>query len=152
MSKRSHEDNIRTNDELARRLFQRDSRTPPTTSKPASSTAEPMASRREPFDAPQTWSLGGSASHLDPVDERERRALFAALSKGSKANLGREPTVAELVRLVEEVDRARALVKSSQDAIQGRISVFIEDGRLAFRGSMASVVQVQKDGKREGVA
>jgi hypothetical protein len=153
MDKRNESDVRITNDELARRLFQRDKQpAPPAPVGLAQQRApEALASRREVGEAPQTWSLGRSLeSGLDPVSERERRALFAALSKGTRANLGREPTVAELVRLVEEVNRARALVSSSQEAIQGQLSVYFDCEKLAFRGSMQSLVQ--KANGKQGVA
>ncbi|HEU0075099.1 MAG TPA: hypothetical protein VFS30_13935, partial [Dehalococcoidia bacterium] len=80
-----------TNDELARRLFQRDSRMVPPAKPP---TLEPLASVRDPGGPPQAWTLGGIPDAiLRPVSEPERRALFTALNKGTKANLGREPTV-----------------------------------------------------------
>ena len=137
MSRKS-EINDRSNDELARLLYQRDNRSaaapapvPPTPS-PA---PEALASRRQPYDAgAQRWTLGNSEPDPDqPVTERERRALFAALSRGTKANIGREPTVSELLLLVEEVDKARALTASAQGAIQGGLSVYVQDGSLVFR-------------------
>jgi hypothetical protein len=123
-----------TNDELARRLFQRDNRVAPPAKR---QIPEPLASRREPNEAPQTWTLGPNLNAvLKPVSERERRALFVALSKGTKANLGREPTVSELAFLIDAVDQARGLVSSTQDAIQGRANVYLEDGKVTFRGSI----------------
>ena len=132
----NNQDSLATNDELARRLFQREAR-----GRAQSGYGQPapgaLASRREPGYIPQTWPLGKPLdSALDPVSERERRALFAALSKGTKANLGRETTVAELVHLVEAVDRARALVRSSQEAIEGRLNVYIDGEKTSFSGSM----------------
>jgi hypothetical protein len=147
VTKRSDVNDRATNDELARRLFQRENRVQAPAAKKENASPEPLASRREPFEAPQSWSLGSSKSQLEPISERERRALFAALNKGTKANLGREPTVGELVQLVQEVDHARALVNSSQDAIQGRTSVFIDEGKVSFRGSIASMQGASRNGK-----
>ena len=152
MNKRSNLDHRSTNEELARRLFQRDRRAEKGPPKASEKTPEPLASRREPGEGPQTWSLGRSLdSGLAPVSERERRALFAALSRGTRANLGREPTVAEFVGLVEEVDRARALVSSSKSAIEGRSSVYLDEGRATFRGSKGSLIQ-ERGSVGEGAA
>jgi hypothetical protein len=152
VNKRNDVDDRTSNDELARRLYQRDKRVPPMQPVSKGPVAEPLASRREPIGAPKAWKLGRALDFgLNPVSERERRALFAALSKGTRANLGREPTVAELVRLVEEVDRARALVSSAEDAVQGRLSVHIDGSKFSFRGSMQHVVQ-KRNGGVEGVA
>jgi hypothetical protein len=132
---RKSEINHRSNDELARLLYQRDNRTPapPAPARPQAAP-EALASRRQPYDAGvQRWTLGGESGPNQPVTEFERRALFAALSRGTKANIGREPTVSELLLLVEEVDKARALTASARDAIQGGLSVYIQDGNLVFR-------------------
>ena len=157
MNKRNNPDARISNDELARRLFQRDKQVTTavreSTKKPAA--PEPLASRREPAEALQSWSLGRSfESGLDPISERERRALFAALNKGTRANLGREPTVAELVHLVDEVNRARAFVLSTQDAIQGRLSAYFDGEKLSFRGSMQSLGEKGDLGRnrKQGVA
>jgi hypothetical protein len=144
MDKRNNSAGPISNDELARRLLQRDKQVSTDLRQSTKKQAAPeaLASRREPVEALQSWSLGRSLeSGLESVSERERRALFAALSKGTKANLGREPTVAELVRLVDEVNRARTLVSSAQDAIQGRVGVYFDDTQLSFRGFMQSVVE-----------
>jgi hypothetical protein len=143
VNKRNDPDAPVSNDELARRLFQRDKQVTAAVQETSKKRPAPeaLASRREPAEALQSWSLGRSfESGLDPVSERERRALFAALSKGTRANLGREPTVAELVRLADEVNRARAIVSSTNDAIQGRMSVYFDGAKLSFRGSMQSLV------------
>jgi len=150
MSKRP-EVNHRSNDELARLLYQRDHAKPPVDKQPPAPQA-PLASRREPFEGPLQWPLGASVSEQSPVTERERRALFAALSKGTKANMGRDPTVAELLLLVEEVNRARAVVASANEAIQGGISVYIEGNRIVFRGSTRSAFQDQQMKRHSGVA
>jgi hypothetical protein len=126
-----------TNEELAKRLFQRDNRAAPSPKPP---TQEPLASRREPPQAPQTWKLGHARNTvLMPVTERERKALFVALSKGTKANLGRDPTVSELVLLVDAVDHARALVSATLETIEGRTNVYLENGKFAFRTSGQAV-------------
>jgi hypothetical protein len=150
MSKRP-EVNHRSNDELARLLYQRD-RAKPSENQASKTPRAPLASRREPFEDPLQWMLGASASEHSPVSERERRALFAALSKGTKANLGRDPTVAELLKLVEEVNGARAVIASSKQAIEGSISVFVEDNRIVFRGSTQSALHEQQMKNRSGVA
>ena len=144
MNKRNNVDERASNDELARRLFQRDRQTQPPEegSGPQAPAHEPLASRRDPGVSAQSWSLGRSADSISqPVSERERRALFAALSKGTKANLGRDASLAELVRLVEEVNRARALISSSQDAIMGTLCVYFDGQSLTFRGSMQQLIQ-----------
>jgi hypothetical protein len=129
--------NHRSNDELARLLYQRDNRAPPVARPQAPPPApdDALASRRQPYDsADHSWVLAVSESSADqPITDRERRALFAALSRGTKANIGREPAVSELVLLVEEVNKARALASSARDAIQGTLSVYIRDGNLIFR-------------------
>jgi hypothetical protein len=150
MSKRP-EVNHRSNEELARLLYQRD-RTKPAEEKPQAAAHAPLASRREPFEAPQQWTLASAASELGPVSDRERRALFAALSKGTKANLGREPTVAELLMLVQEVDKARAVVSSSKEAIDGSLSAYLEQNRIVFRGSTQSAAHEQNAKRRSGAA
>ena len=138
MRKRDDFNHQSSNDELARRLFQRDKRLESSqTEARASATPEPLASRREPNEGPQTWTLGRRpASGVEPVSEPESRALHAALSKGTRANLGREPTLTELVQLIKEVDRARALVASARDAIDGKLSVYLDEGLATFRGSV----------------
>ena len=126
--------NNHSNEDLARQLFRRETRKPSRGKDANGTQAEPLASRREPFDAgQQSWTLGAAVTDDQAVDERERRALFAALSKGTKANLGREPTVGELLQLVNEVDKARALVASARAAIDGKIGVFLSEGELHFR-------------------
>jgi hypothetical protein len=126
-----------TNDELARRLFQSPRAPAPPKSTPTPEAPRALASPPDSGESPQTWPLGNKqqAPSLEPVSERERLALFAALSKGTKANLGREPTVVDLVLLVEEIDRARILVSSARDAIQGRSNVYVDGSKITFGGS-----------------
>ena len=143
--------NHRSNEELARLLYQRD-RAKLSKNQQSATPQAPLASRREPFEGPLQWTLGANPSEDSPVSERERRALFAALSKGTKANLGRDPTVAELLMLVDEVNRARVVVASSREAIQGGISVYIQDSRILFRGSTQSALHERQPKNRSGVA
>jgi hypothetical protein len=153
VNKRNNMDGRVTNDELARRLFQRDKGTKSSPSEPGQPLPEALASRRQPVEERQTWTLGKPADGgLGPVSERERRALFAALRKGTQANLGREPTVAELVSLVEQVDQARALVSAARDAIDGQVSVHVDGGKITFRGSMQSLTQRREVPNEQGAA
>lgn len=137
MNRRNNPDDRITNDELARRLFLSPKASAPAKPAPRPEVPEALASRREPGEAPQTWPLGNRQQDtgFEPVSERERRALFVALTKGTKANLGREPTVVDLVLLVEEIDRARVLVSSARDAIQGRVNVYVDGSKITFGGS-----------------
>ena len=80
----------------------------------------------------QNWTFGARKTGFEPLSEREVRALFAALSKGTKIALGREPTVAELVRLREQINDARALVASMEATLAGSLNVHIQDGRPVF--------------------
>jgi hypothetical protein len=130
--------NYRSNEELARLLYQNPTSAKPTrtatpTQKPLQDP-EPLASRRVSELGPQTWPLSDSKPDLGKLSDREERALFAALSKGSKANLGREPTVPEFIRLVERVNEARALVSSTEDALRRNDGIYIDDGRIIFSG------------------
>jgi hypothetical protein len=58
--------------------------------------------------------------------------LFAALSKGTREALGREPTVAELMLLKDQANAARSLLASVDAALKGQTSVYIEAGRPVF--------------------
>ena len=153
MNNRNNLSGRATNDELARRLFQRDKGTKPSEAGTGRPLPEALASRRQPVEDRQTWSLGKPADGgPGPVSERERRALFAALRKGTQANLGREPTVAELVSLVEQVDEARALVSAARDAINGQVSVHVDGGKVTFRGSMQSLTRKREATSEQGAA
>jgi hypothetical protein len=93
-----------------------------------------MASRRVSELGPQVWPLSERKPEMGPVSEREKRALFAALSKGTKANLGREPTVPELIQLVERLTDARAFAQSVEQVLQGNDGIYIDKGRVVFAG------------------
>ena len=128
--------NYRSNEELARLLYQNPAGAKPartTTSKPPQDP-EPLASRRVSELGPQTWPLSENKPDLSKLSDREERALFAALNKGSKANLGREPTVPEFIRLVERVNEARALVASVEQTLRGNDGIYIDQGRIVFSG------------------
>jgi hypothetical protein len=126
----SHLDNT-TNDELARILLGRDSGSTP-------SNGHPGPDQRAPHPVLQAVPRpsAANAASADPwaVSEDERVALFAALRKGCRSHLGREPTVAEFMLVVGEVYRARNVAASAQEAMQGELSIHVQDGRLVFRG------------------
>ena len=143
--------NHTSNEELARILHRKDPKPAPIRPEASSNSAQ-LPSVQQPIGGPQQWQLGPRETEMGPASERERRALFAALSKGTKANLGRDPTVTELVLLVEEVNRARAVVSSAQDAINGSLSVYIDAGVLIFRGSTSEQLRTAapgRDGRRQ---
>lgn len=127
----------RSNDELIRLLYSNSASgrapkpSPPPTPPPAPAP-EPLASRRVSELEPHVWPHQERKSELAPVSDREERALFAALSKGTKANLGREPTVPELMLLVERVNDARVFVRAAEQAIQGHEGVYVKEGRIVF--------------------
>jgi hypothetical protein len=155
---RSNGMNDRSNDELVQQLFRRDPKKQPerpagyaSVSANAEGAPEPLASRKEPFDVgKQTWTLGPADTGDEPINERERQALFAALNKGTRANLGREPTVAELIQLVEQVNHAREMVRAARQAIEGSLSVFIEnDGRFHFRRPAAAARREERQRDEE---
>jgi hypothetical protein len=140
--------NHRSNDELARLLYQ--SSPAPKPSRPAapqSSSApyppqaapqpepEPLASRRVSELGPQHWPLSERKPELGPLSHRDESALFAALSRGTKANLGREPTVPELLTLVKQINDARALVAAVDQAMHGSDGVYFDGDRPVFRSS-----------------
>lgn len=121
-----------SNDELARLLYRREAKPAPVHQRPNPAPAQTPETRGHSLGI-QQWPLGPSADSEGSVSERERRALFAALSKGTKANVGRDPTVAELVVLVEELQQARAMTAAAQEAISGALSIHIETGTIVFR-------------------
>jgi hypothetical protein len=134
--------NGRSNDDLARLLYQ--SSGPAKAAQGASQTRlvvvpdpapEPLASRRVSELPPQHWPMSERKPEFGPLTDREERALFAALSKGTKANLGREPTVQELMLLVEQVNHARSIVSSAEQVMKGNDGVYLEDGKLVFRSA-----------------
>jgi hypothetical protein len=90
----------------------------------------------------QRWSLGTQPGHSGPLTEREVRGLFAALSKGTRDALGREPTVAELMLLKDQVNVARALLASVDGALRGQTSVHVEAGRPVFHDSTRGTTEV----------
>jgi hypothetical protein len=143
----------RSNDDLARLLYQNSG--PAKAAQGASQTRlvvmqqpapEPMASRRVSELPPQHWPLDERKPEFGPLSDREERALFAALSKGTKANLGREPTVQELMLLVEQVNHARAIVSSAEQVMRGNDGIYVEGGRIVFRDSAQ-----RRRGLHEGV-
>jgi hypothetical protein len=69
------------------------------------------------------------------LSHRDESALFAALSRGTKANLGREPTVPELLTLVKQINDARALVAAVDQAMHGSDGVYFDGDRPVFRSS-----------------
>jgi hypothetical protein len=122
-----------SNEELARLLHRKDSRlVPAKQQRPNPAPAQTSEARGHSLGI-QQWALGPSKDTEASVTERERRALFAALSKGTKANVGRDPTVAELVLLVEELQQARVIAAAAQEAIAGVLSIHIETGKIVFR-------------------
>lgn len=149
----------RSNEELARLLYQN-----PTPSKPAQpdgltgqmpphpvdphsvgtkAAPEPLASRRVVEIGRQEWPMSEARSGLDPLSDREERVLYAALSKGSKANLGREPTLPELLQLVGRVNDARAFLRSVEQVLQSNDGVYIDNGRIVFSGSVQRRLQAR---------
>jgi hypothetical protein len=130
--------NRHSNDDLVRLLYQN-----PSSSKPSKGPAsqlpetraedpEPLASRRVSELPPQSWPLSDRRLELEPVSDREERSLFAALSRGSKLNLGREPTVPELMLLVQRLNDARAFVMEVERVMRGEDTVYVRDGRIVF--------------------
>jgi hypothetical protein len=126
----------RSNDELVRLLYANRSQ-----GKPAKATAsppserhepEPLASRRVSELDTQRWSMQPQKPEMEPVTDREEHALFAALAKSTKASLGREPTVPELMLLVERINDARAFLAEVDQVIQGQEGVYVKDGRIVF--------------------
>jgi hypothetical protein len=126
----------RSNEELARLLYQ-NSASPAKPAAPGSRQPlpEPLASRRISELEPQMWPAGERKLELEPLTDREERALFVALSKGTRASLGREPTVPELVALVERVNAARAFVTAVEQAMQRGEPIYLDDGRIVFSRS-----------------
>ena len=131
--------NGRSNEDLVRLLYQSPSVTKPARGAtvpppeaPREPAPEPLASRRVSELPSQPWALNERKVDLAPLSDREERALFAALSKGTKANLGREPTVPELMQLVERVNDARAFVAEVEHLIESSDGVYIKDGRIVF--------------------
>jgi hypothetical protein len=124
-----------SNDDLVRLLYANKSQSKPAKKAdlpPPDPTAEPLASRRVSELEPQQWPLGPRNAELEPLSDREERALFAALLKGTKANLGREPTVPELMLIVERINDARAFLAEAEQVLQGQDSVYVKDGRIVF--------------------
>jgi hypothetical protein len=81
---------------------------------------------------------------LSPLSDREERALFAALSKGSKANLGREPTIPELLQLVERVNDSRAFLRSVEQVLESNAGVYVDKGKIVFSGSVRRKLEAGK--------
>jgi hypothetical protein len=133
--------NQRSNEELARLLYQSPAPVKPAPADkpslpaPVEPAPEPLASRRVSELGPQTWPLSERTQELGPLSEREERALFAALSKGTRANLGREPTVPELVQLLQRVNDARAFISTVEQVLRGNDGIYLDNGRIIFGGS-----------------
>ena len=147
--------NQRSNDELARLLYSNpgpakaapgakpahpDLPAPPVAPQPA---PEPFASRRVSELGPQNWPLNELKPELGPLSEREERALFAALSKGTRANQGREATVPEMMQLLQRVNDARAFVMTVEQVLRGNDGIYLDDGRIVFGGSAQRRMQRQ---------
>ena len=146
--------NLRSNEELTRLLYQNQGPPKQTAAKPhhspssaptvaAQPAPEPLASRRVSELEPQNWTLGEFRVELGPTTEREERALFAALSMGTKANLGREPTVTELMQLLQRVNDARAFVRTVDQVLRGKDGIYLDNGRIVFGGSAQRRMQRQ---------
>jgi hypothetical protein len=136
-----------SNDDLARLLQQ-----PGGLPKPAPPPAPPKQPAQEPAAqihpeslAPkhrssldvQQWPFGKSAARLESLTEWEKKALFVALTKGTRMNLMREPTGAEVIALIERVNEARAFVASVEQAIETTSGIHLEQGEFVFGGSAA---------------
>jgi hypothetical protein len=149
----------RSNEELARLLYQNPTpgkstqpdapaqKTPPQPVDPhsvgANAAPEPLASRRVVEIGRQEWPMNEAKPRLDPLSDREERVLYAALSKGSKANLGREPTLPELLQLVERVNDSRAFLRSVEQVLQSNDGIYIDNGRIIFSGSVQRRLQAR---------
>lgn len=104
---------------------------------------EPLASRRVSEIGRQEWPLSEGRNTLSPLSDREERALFAALSKGSKANLGREPTIPELLQLVGRVNDSRAFLRSVEQVLESNAGVYIDNGKIVFSGSLRRKIEAR---------
>jgi hypothetical protein len=121
--------NNRSNDELARLLYHSPTKaTQPAGLKPATE-ARPSGRVDKLSDPP--WSTGPrfTARPLPVLDEN---ALFEALARGTKANLGRLPSVDEAMALKEQVEGAVQLLRSLEQTIQSGSGVYVEAGRVVF--------------------
>ena len=67
----------------------------------------------------------------EAISEQDVEALFKALLKGSARHLGRQPTVSELVRLVEVI-KARRLDALVTVARSGELDVHWDGNRWVF--------------------
>jgi hypothetical protein len=129
-----------TNDELARLLFRREAKPEPVKQAQAGPTMRAVRAE-EPALGLELRRPASDAGARGPITERDRRALFAALSKGTRANVGRDPTVAELLRLVDELERARRLVAAGEDAIAGRLGVHLDGETFVFRSPTSEAMR-----------
>jgi hypothetical protein len=110
---------------------------PPSPDPTAEPHPESLAPRHRSSLDVQQWPFGKSAARLDPLTEWEKKALFVALTKGTRLNLLRDPTGAEFVALAERVNEARAFVASVERAIETTGSIHLEQGEFVFGGSAA---------------
>jgi hypothetical protein len=122
----------RSNEELARLIHRKTGTDEP------QRRSEPQHSMRVvPKGVPaglgaQQWSLGRQQPGVAELSEREVRALFTALSKGTRSRLGRDATFKELLLLKEQINAARNLVRRAEEAIQGGSSVHFDQGQPVF--------------------
>jgi hypothetical protein len=120
--------NNRSNEELARLLYH-------SPAKPAAPPPQRLAdarpsSRADRLDDPPWTVPPRRIAGAWPA--WEEKTLLDALTRGTKANLGRLPTVEEALLLKEQVEVALRLLRSVELAIQRGDGVYVDAGKIVL--------------------